>query len=71
MTDGRVIIIETKGLEDVDVAPKMQRLKQWCEDVNSLQFDIEYGYLFVDEKSLEQYKPKSLQSMLDSFRAYR
>ncbi len=27
-----VIIVETKGLEDVDVDPKWRRLKQWCED---------------------------------------
>ena len=34
LTDGRVIVVETKGREDLDVPLKMQRLSQWCEDVN-------------------------------------
>jgi restriction endonuclease len=32
-----VFIIETKGLEDLDVPLKMQRLKQWCDDINKAQ----------------------------------
>jgi type III restriction enzyme len=34
--DGEVFIVETKGLEDVDVAPKWERLKAWCADATKL-----------------------------------
>jgi type III restriction enzyme len=30
----RVYVIETKGLQDLDVAPKWNRLVQWCEDAS-------------------------------------
>ena len=30
----KVFVVETKGQEDLDVPLKMQRLKQWCEDIN-------------------------------------
>lgn len=32
----RVWVVETKGLEDVDVAPKWKRLVQWCQDATLL-----------------------------------
>ena len=32
-----VFIIETKGQEDLDVPLKMERLKQWCEDINKVK----------------------------------
>ena len=34
-TDGTIWIIETKGAEDVDVLPKWDRLKLWCEDATT------------------------------------
>jgi len=34
LSDSQVVIVETKGLEDLDVPLKMTRLKQWCGDVN-------------------------------------
>ena len=34
-TDGSIWIIETKGAEDVDVRPKWDRLKLWCEDATT------------------------------------
>jgi type III restriction enzyme len=30
----RIVIVETKGQEDLDVPLKMERLRQWCEDIN-------------------------------------
>ena len=33
----RVVIVETKGQVDVDVKPKMERLKMWCDDINNAQ----------------------------------
>ena len=34
LSDKRIVIVETKGQEDLDVPLKMQRLRQWCEDIN-------------------------------------
>lgn len=31
-----VWVVETKGLQDLDVAPKWKRLVQWCEDATAL-----------------------------------
>ena len=36
LSDGRIVVVETKGREDLDVSAKMQRLRQWCEDVKML-----------------------------------
>ena len=47
--NGRTYIVETKGLEDVDVPLKMQRLKTWVEDVNSLKRETKFDFVFVDE----------------------
>ena len=40
LIDGSVIIVETKGREDLDVPHKMQRLSRWCEDVNKISSDV-------------------------------
>ena len=46
LADARTVIVETKGLEDMDVPLKMQRLHQWCEDVNRVQSDVKYDFVF-------------------------
>ena len=46
---GLVVIVETKGLEDLDVPLKMKRLREWCVDINKAQSDVHYDYVFVDE----------------------
>ncbi len=67
----RVFIVETKGQEDLDVALKMQRLRQWCEDINRLQRDVQYDFVYVDEESFEKYKPASFRQLIDGFREYK
>ena len=66
-----IFIIETKGLEDLDVPLKMERLKQWCVDINKAQSAIKYDYIFVDEESFNQYRPKSFKELIASFREYK
>ena len=66
-----IFIIETKGLEDLDVPLKMERLKQWCVDINSAQSDVKYDYVFVDEESFEKFKPKSFEELIRNFTKYR
>ncbi|HRK06023.1 MAG TPA: DEAD/DEAH box helicase family protein [Chlorobiota bacterium] len=71
VSDGRVVIVETKGQEDLDVPPKMERLKQWCEDVNRVQKDVVYDFAFVDDEGFEKYAPKSFREVLHGFTKYK
>ncbi|MBW1894562.1 MAG: DEAD/DEAH box helicase family protein [Deltaproteobacteria bacterium] len=70
-SDQEVYIIETKGLEDMDVPLKMERLKQWCIDINKTQVAIKYDFVFVDEESFNKYKPKSFNELIKGFNEYR
>ena len=67
----RIVIVETKGQEDLDVPLKMQRLRQWCADINRVQSDVKYDFVYVDEESFEQYKPKMFRQLFDGFREYK
>ena len=71
MKDGRTAIVETKGREDMDVPLKMQRLRQWCEDVNRVQSDTEHDFVYVDQKGFENYRPTTFKQLLESFREYK
>ena len=64
---GRIVIVETKGREDTDVEPKMQRLAEWCSDLNRLQSDVKYDFVYVDEASFKKFRPTSFQALLDGF----
>jgi hypothetical protein len=67
LTTGTVVIMETKGLVDVDVPHKMQRLAQWVSDLNALQSQVIDDFAFVDERQghLNQHKitPRSIPPM--------
>ena len=67
----KIYIVEVKGLENLDVPLKMERLKQWCDDINSNQPDVKFDYVFVDEESFNKYRPKSFRSLAESFREYK
>ena len=66
-----VVIVETKGLEDIDVPLKMKRLCEWCVDINKAQSDIHYDYVFVDEEGFNKYNPKTLKDLISGFREYK
>ena len=66
-----VVIVETKGLEDLDVPPKMARLKQWCDDINQAQNAVRYDFVFVDEEGFQKYQPNSFAELRNSFRDYK
>ena len=61
----------TKGQGDLDVPLKMARLAQWCEDINRVQTDVAYDFVYVDEGSFEKYKPTSFRQLLEAFKEYR
>ena len=67
----RIFIVETKGLEDLDVPLKMHRLRQWCEDLNRVQRDVIYDFVFLDQASFMKYNPKSFKQLADGFREYK
>ena len=71
LTDGRVIVAETKGREDLDVPRKMQRLSQWCEDVNRVSPDVDYDFVYVDQENFDTYRPQTFQQLLDGFMEYK
>lgn len=71
LSDKRIVIVETKGQEDLDVPLKMARLRQWCEDINRVQTDVEYDFVYVDEESFGKYKPTSFKHLMDGFREYK
>jgi len=71
MTKNKVFIVETKGWEDLDVPLKMHRLRKWCEDVNRLQHEIEFDFVYVDEDSFNKYRLTSFSQLVDSFREYK
>ncbi|MCZ7558430.1 MAG: DEAD/DEAH box helicase family protein [Bacteroidia bacterium] len=71
LTDGRIVIAETKGLQDLDVPHKMHRLRQWCEDVNAAQTSTVYDFVFVDEVGFEKYAPKNFEEVMKGFAGYK
>jgi type III restriction enzyme len=68
---GKFFVVETKGLEDLDVPLKMQRLKQWCEDVNAGQNRVHYDFVFVEEDEFRNYKPKTFEALVSAFKKYK
>jgi type III restriction enzyme len=71
LDDKNIVIVETKGQEDLDVPLKTARLKQWCEDINRVQSDVTYDFVFVDEESFSSYSPKSFSDLAANFRQYK
>ena len=70
-SEKEIYIIETKGQEDLDVPLKMQRLKQWCHDLNRIQTEVNYDFVYVDEENFKKYKPKSFAELVRGFVAYK
>lgn len=71
LADGKIIIVETKGQEDLDVLLKIKRLRQWVEDINAIQTNIIYDFVYVDESTFKKYEVKSFKELLSSFLEYK
>jgi type III restriction enzyme len=71
LTDMRIVIVETKGQEDMDAPHKIERLRQWCDDINRVQSDVKYDFVYVDEESFERYHPASFRELTAGFREYK
>lgn len=67
-------VVETKGREDLDVPPKMKRLKQWCEDVNSIpNAKQNWRYVYVPEEEFTKYRDnlRTFSDLVSSFEEYQ
>ena len=71
LSQTKIVIVETKGLEDLDVPLKMARLRQWCEDVNQIQSDVKYDFVYIDQESFDKFKPKRFRDLMTGFREYK
>ncbi len=71
LNDGNIVVVETKGQQDLDVPQKMARLKNWCEDINRVQSDVRYDYVFVDDEGFAKYKPKNFKAVMEGFRGFK
>lgn len=69
--DSEISIVETKGLEELDVPLKMDRLKKWCEDINASQKKVRFDFVFVEEEDFEKYKLDSFAGLVKNFRKYK
>ncbi|MGH2567418.1 MAG: hypothetical protein ACRDGA_03695, partial [Bacteroidota bacterium] len=56
-----IYIVETKGREDTEDPYKIERLKQWCEDMNKKDSGVKYNWLYVKQEEYEKYKPKNFK----------
>lgn len=63
---GDIYIIETKGQQDLDVELKRNRLKQWCDDVNTEQKKHTYRELFVTEEDFKKYRTSSFMQLVNA-----
>ena len=60
---GEIFIIETKGLQDVDVLPKWKRLVQWCADATAaVPEGPSYTPLFITQEDFDQLE-KTVKTM--------
>ena len=57
-------VVETKGREDLDDPLKIERLKQWCDDVNKNQSKVKYAMLYVKQEDFEKYRAKSFKEII-------
>lgn len=69
--DKKIFIVETKGLEDLDVPLKIERLKQWCCDINKIQKKHEYDFIFVDEENFNKYNIRTFEELHKNFNKYK
>jgi len=66
-----IFIVETKGLEDLDVPLKMARLKEWCQDINGSQKKTRFDFVFVEDEEFEKFKPNTFAELVSNFKKYK
>lgn len=59
-----IVIVETKGRQDLNDPLKIDRLRQWCDDVNAKNTSVKYSCLFVAQETFEKYKASDFNSLV-------
>jgi type III restriction enzyme len=49
----------------------MERLRQWCEDINAVQQDTRYSFVYVDQENFDKYPLKSFRELIEVFAEYQ
>jgi len=63
-TKGGMFVVETKGLEDLEVARKDERMKQWCKDASKLTGQ-HWQYLKVLEDDFKKYQFADFENIVN------
>lgn len=59
-----IYIVETKGREDLDDVLKINRLAQWCDDINNLEVGTKFKWLYVKEENFGKYHSRSFAELI-------
>lgn len=62
---------QREALETVIYLYDVVGMRQWCEDINRVQSDVKYDFVYVDQENFEKYKPGSFQALIDGFKEYK
>jgi len=74
LDDSQIFVVETKGLEDLDVAPKWDRLVTWCLDASRLDPQKRtFTPLFVPQESFDEFEAsgRTFDELVTSFKSLR
>lgn len=63
VSEKEICIVETKGREDLDDVLKIERLKQWCDDVNIHQSKVHCTMLYIKQEDFEKYNPSTFKEL--------
>lgn len=63
-----IYIVETKGLKDLDVPLKLNRLKLWCDDINQSQKEIKFNWLLVELEKFKKSRLNNFQDLIKNFK---
>ncbi len=70
LSEKEIFIVETKGREDLDDVLKIERLEQWCEDINKAQKKIRFDYLYVKQEEYEKERVYSFNDLRKIFQQH-
>ncbi len=71
VSENKIFVVETKGEEHLDDPLKVQRLRQWCQDVNRIQKDMVFDFVYVDQENFERYRPTKFKDLEGLFLEFK
>ena len=70
-SETEIFIVETKGEVDLDDPLKIKRLAQWCDDINAIQANIKFDWVYVDQETFDSYPPNSFKQLVQNYLGYK